>query len=158
MSRGPYAVGFLRRYMSKSRKEHQKTVKRVFRYLRGITYHAIFYQGRVGPNRVLDVHGFVDVDWVGDLDHRRYTSGYVFNPFGGSIIWMSKKQDVVAPSITEAKYMKTTHVSKEVVWLQRLSLEFGFKQQDTMIDCDSQSAIFLEKNAAYNSKTRNTDV
>ena len=41
--------------------------------------------------QVLDVHGFVDVDWSRDLDHRRSTSGYVFNLFGGAISWMSKK-------------------------------------------------------------------
>jgi hypothetical protein len=40
---------------------------------------------------VLDIHGFVDVDWVGDLDHRISTSGYVFNLFGGEISWMRKR-------------------------------------------------------------------
>ena len=56
---------------------------------------SICYQGRVGPDRVLDVHGFVDVDWSGDLDQRRSTSGYVFSLFGGAISWMSKKLAVV---------------------------------------------------------------
>ena len=42
-------------------------------------------------DRALDVHGFVDADWVGYLDHIRPTSGYVFNLFGGAISWMSKK-------------------------------------------------------------------
>ena len=64
---------------------------RVFRYLHGTTNHAICYQGRARPDRVLDVHGFVDADWAGDLDHRRSTSGYVFSLFGGAISWMSKK-------------------------------------------------------------------
>ena len=59
--------------------------------------------GIAGPDRVLDVHGFVDADWAGDLDHRRSTSGYVFNLFGGAISWMSKKQVVVALSTTKAK-------------------------------------------------------
>ena len=76
--------------MSKLGKEHWTVVKRVFRYLRGTTDHAICYQGRVGPDRVLDVHVFVDPEWVRDLDHRRYISGYVFNLFGGAIIWMRK--------------------------------------------------------------------
>jgi hypothetical protein len=42
-------------------------------------------------NRVVDIHGFVDADWVGDLDRRRSISGYVFNLFGGAISWMSKR-------------------------------------------------------------------
>jgi hypothetical protein len=49
---------------------------------------------------VLDIHGFVDAYWAGDLDHRRSTSGYVFNLFGGEISWMSKRQVVVALSTT----------------------------------------------------------
>ena len=37
-------------------------------------------------------------------------------------------------------------------------VDIGFKQQDVRIDCDSQSAIFLEKNPAYHSKTKHIDV
>ena len=77
-----HAVGFFSRYMSKLGKEHWTVVKRVFRYLRSTTDYAIFYQGRPGLDRVINVHGFVDADWDGDLDYRRYTSGYVFNLFG----------------------------------------------------------------------------
>ena len=61
----------------------------------------------------MDIHGFVDVDWAGDLDRRRSTSGYVFNLFGGAISWMSKRHDVVALSTIEVEYMETTHESKE---------------------------------------------
>ena len=71
---------------------------------------------------------------------------------------MSKKQDVVALSTTEAEYMVATHASKEVVWLQRLCSEIGFKHQAVRIDCDSQSAIFLAKNPIYHLKMNHFDV
>ena len=103
--------------MSKPRKEHSIVVKRVFRYLRGTTDHAICYQGRAGLDRVLDVRGFVDADWAGDLDQRRSTSGYVFSLLGGVISWMSKKNIVVALSTIEVQYMAATHASKEAIWL-----------------------------------------
>ena len=74
-----HAIGVLGRYMSKPRKENWTIIKRVFRYLCETIDHAICYQGRVGPDRVLDVDGFFDANWVGDMDHRRTTSGYVFN-------------------------------------------------------------------------------
>ena len=45
-----HAVGVLSRYMSKPGNEHWTAIKRVFRYLRGTTDHAICYQGRVGPD------------------------------------------------------------------------------------------------------------
>ena len=107
---------------------------------------------------MLDIRGFVDVDWAGDLDQRRSTSGYVFNLFGGAVSWMSKKQSVVALSTTEAKYMAATHASKEAVWLQRLCSSMGLVQGAIRIECDSQSAIFLAKNPAYHSKTKHIDV
>eukprot|EP00253_Pinus_taeda_P015538 PITA_15538 len=97
-------------------------------------------------------------DWAGDLDQRRSTSGYVFNLFGGGVIWMSKKQSVVALSTTEVEYMAATHASKEAVWLQRLCSSMGLVQGAIRIDCDSQSEIFLAKNPAYHSKTKHIDV
>jgi hypothetical protein len=153
-----HAVGVLSRYMSKPGKEHWTIVKRVFRYLRGTTSYGLCYQGRPGLDRVLDIHGFVDADWAGDLDHRRSTSGYVFNLFGGAISWMRKRQVVVALSTTEVEYMAATHASKEAVWLQRLCSGIGLVQQAVRLDCDSQSAIFLAKNPAYHSKTKHIDV
>ena len=66
---------------------------------------------------MLDIHGFVDADWAGDLDQRRSTSGYVFNLFGCAVSWMSKRQSIVALSTTEVEYMVATHASKEAVWL-----------------------------------------
>jgi hypothetical protein len=116
------------------------------------------YEGRPGLDRVVDIHGFVDEDWVGDLDRRRYTSGYVFDLFGGETSWMSKRQDVVALSTTEVEYMEATHASKEALWLQRLCSGIGLVQQVVRIECDSQSEIFLAKNPAYHSKTKHIDV
>eukprot|EP00253_Pinus_taeda_P004828 PITA_04828 len=101
----------------KPRKEHWIAVKRVFRYLRGTSDYGLCYQGRPGLDRVLDIRGFVDVEWDGYLDQRRSTSAYVFNLFGGAVSWMSKKQSVVALSTTKVEYMATTHASKEAVWL-----------------------------------------
>eukprot|EP00253_Pinus_taeda_P024640 PITA_24640 len=142
----------------KTGKEYWTAVKRVFRYLRGTSDYGLCYQGRPGLDRVLDIRGFVDADWAGDLDQRRSTSGYVFNLFGGAVSWMSKKQSVVALSTTEAEYMAATHASKEAVWLQRLCSSMGLVQGAIRIDCDSQSAIFLAKNPAYHSKTKHIDV
>jgi hypothetical protein len=92
------------------------------------------------------------------MDHRRYTSGGVFNLFGGEITWMRKRQSVVSLSTTKVEYMATTHARKEVVRLQILCLGIGLVQQSIRIDCDSQSEIFLAKNLPYHSKTKHIDV
>eukprot|EP00253_Pinus_taeda_P014898 PITA_14898 len=151
-------VGVLSKFMSKPGKEHWTTVKRVFKDLRGTCDYGLCYQARPGLDRVLDIRGFVDVDWVGDMDQRRSTNGYVFNLFGSAISWMSNKQSVVALSTTEAEYTVATHTSKEAVWLQRLCSSMGLVQGAMRIDCNKQSNIFLAKNPAYHSKTKHIDV
>jgi len=50
-----HAIRVLRRYVSKPWKEHWIVIKRVFRYLCGTTYYEIYYQGRLGPNHVIDI-------------------------------------------------------------------------------------------------------
>ena len=95
-----HAVGVLSRFMSKPGKEHCTIVRWVFRYLCGTSDYGLCYQRIPGLERTLDIHGFVDADWVGDVDQRISTSGYVFNLFGGAVSWMSKKQSAVALSTT----------------------------------------------------------
>jgi hypothetical protein len=63
-----HAVGVLSRYMSTPGKEHWIVVKRVFRYLCGTKEYVICYQGKPEDDSEVNVHGFVDVDWDGDLD------------------------------------------------------------------------------------------
>jgi hypothetical protein len=82
----------------------------------------------------------------------------VFNLFGGAISWMRKRQAVVALSTIEVEYMVASHASKEAIWLQILCSGIGFVQQAVRLDCDSRSAIFLEKNPTYHSKTKHIDV
>eukprot|EP00253_Pinus_taeda_P018787 PITA_18787 len=147
-----------RRFYVKTRKGSIGQYGAVFRYFHGTSDYSSCYQGRPGLDRVLDVCGFVDADWAGDLDQRRSTSGYVFNIFGGVVSWMSKKQSVVALSTIEAEYMVATHASKEAIWLQRLCSSMGLVQGAIRINCDSQSEIFLAKNPAYHSKTKHIDV
>ena len=124
-----HLVGVLSRFMSKPGKEHWKKMKRVFRYLRGTRNYGLCYQERPRLDRVLDIHGFIDVDWARDLDQIISKIGSVFNLFGDAVSWMSKRQSIVALSTTNVEYMVATHARKEVVWLQRMCSSMGLVQQ-----------------------------
>eukprot|EP00253_Pinus_taeda_P021514 PITA_21514 len=93
-----------------------------------------------------------------DLDKRRSTSGYVFTLVGGAISWMSKLQNIVALSTTEAEYIAASHACKEAVWLKGLLGEFGRLHDNIRLLCDSQSAIHLAKNPAYHSKSKHIPI
>jgi len=148
-----HAVGVVSRYMANPGKEHWSAVKWVLRYLRGTSSYCITY------NKSSEfVCGYVDSDFAGDLDKRRSTSGYVFTLAGGAISWMSKLQNIVALSTTEAEYIAASHACKEAVWLKGLLGEFGRLQDNIKLLCDSQSAIHLAKNPAYHSKSKHIPI
>jgi len=143
-----HAVGVLRRFMSKPGKEHWRTVKQVFGYFRGTSDYGLCYQGRPGLDRVLDIHGFVDADWAGGLDQRRYTSGYVFNLFVGVVSWMSKKQSIVALSTIEEEYMAGTHESNEAVWFERLCSSMGVVKVNPL--CGQRRSLLAQVGSSNN--------
>ena len=65
-------------------------MKWALRYLRGTSDYCITFN-----NNYDYVCSFVYSYFVGDLDKRRCTSGYVFTLAGGAISWMSKLQDTI---------------------------------------------------------------
>ena len=54
-------------------------------YLCGIADNAICYGGEPVDNKEFNVHGFVESDQGGDIDHKQSTSRYVFKTFSGEI-------------------------------------------------------------------------
>ena len=62
-----HAVGVLSRYMATLAKEHWNIIKKVFIYLCGMTYFAIFYHENYAE---AIFHGFIDSDWAGDINKR----------------------------------------------------------------------------------------
>ena len=75
-----YAVGVVSRYMSNPGKKHWEAVKGVMRYLNGTKKLCICF-----GKKEACVLGYTDADYVGDMDKRRSTSGYVFIFIGGVV-------------------------------------------------------------------------
>ena len=46
---------------------------------------------RLGGNDC-PLEGYEDADYAGDLDARASTTGFVFQVYGGAVVWGSKKQ------------------------------------------------------------------
>jgi hypothetical protein len=145
-----HAMGVVSRCMNNPGKEHWKALKWILRYLRGTATHALCFGGSD-----IFLQGCVDLDMAGDKDSRRRTTGYVFTIGGIAVSWISKLQKVVAISTIEAEYVVATKASKEMIWLQRFMEELGKKQENSRLYYDSQSAIHLEKNLVFHSKTKN---
>ena len=67
------AVGAVSRYMANPGGEHWIVVKRILRYIRGTSDVALCYRGSE-----FTISGYADSDFVGDLNKRKSTTGYVF--------------------------------------------------------------------------------
>ena len=58
---------------------------------------------KIGNGEAQVTQGYVDADYAGDLDQRRYTMGYVFTVAECVISWKVELQDIVAISTIEAQ-------------------------------------------------------
>ncbi|KAJ0865267.1 putative RNA-directed DNA polymerase [Helianthus annuus] len=98
-------------------------------------------------------------DWAGSSEDMRSLSTYAFSTGTGAISWMSKKQDVVALSTTEAEYIAAAAGACQAVWLRKMLKELKHEQMEaTPICCDNRSAIFLTKNQAFHSRTKHINI
>ena len=95
---------------------------------------------------------------AGNKDNGRRTIGYAFIVGGTIVIWISKLQQAVALSTTEAEYVAAIEASKEMIWLQRFMEELGKKRENSRLYSDSQSAIHLAKNFTFHSKTKHIQI
>jgi hypothetical protein len=150
-----HVVSVVSKYMANPGKQHWDAVNWIFIYLKGTTDYDITF---VRQKSDLSVVGYVDADYVGDLDDRRSTTGYVFTLTGGPICWKSMIQSTVAMSTTEAEYMAVAEAAKEALWLTGLVRELGIQQVGVPLYCDSQIAIYLAKNQVYHARTKHIDV
>ncbi|KAH9763595.1 hypothetical protein KPL70_001222 [Citrus sinensis] len=71
-----FAVSVISRFLSYYNKTHWGAVKWIMRYHRGSSTYGLLY-GK-SRNGVSEIVGYVDSDFVGDLDKRKSISGYMF--------------------------------------------------------------------------------
>ena len=90
----------------------------------------------------------------GDKDNMRRTTWYVFTLGGTTVSWISKLQQVVSLSTTEAEYVDATEASKQMIWLHSFMEELGKKKENSRLYNDIQSSIHLAKNSNFHYNTK----
>ncbi|CAL2271851.1 unnamed protein product [Prunus armeniaca] len=107
----------------------------------------------------LNIDGYSDADWAGNVTDRKSTSGY-FTFVGGNLVtWRSKKQNVVALSSAEAEFRGMTKGICELIWLRKLLTKLGYKPTSTMnLFCDNKAAIAIAQNPVQHDCTKHVEV
>ncbi|MCH94322.1 copia-type polyprotein [Trifolium medium] len=101
-----YSVCLIARFMERSTEMHVAAVKRILRYLKGTIGCGIMYRSVSDGN--MQLIGWSDSDYAGDVDDMKSTSGFVFMLGTGAISWSSQKQPIMTLSTTEAGYVAST--------------------------------------------------
>ena len=110
-------------------------------------------------NGHLNVAGYTDADWAGNITDWKSTSGY-FTLVGGNLVtWRSKKQKVVALSSTEAEFRGMVKGICELLWLKKLLAEIGVAPSSEMnLFCDNKAAIAISHNSVQHDRTKHVEV
>lgn len=77
----------------------------------------------------------------------------------GAITWMSKRQEVIALSTTEAEYVAVSAAACQCLWLRKLMEDCDLKTEGaTIIWCDNKSTIAIAKNLLHHGRTKHIDI
>ena len=111
------------RFMNDPTIEHFNADKRVLRFLQHTKSLRLFFPSISNSTLV----GKTDVDWSGDVNDRRSTTGYYFNlgDSGGSVSWQVKKHSRVSLSSCEAENQSLAAAVQEAIFLPGLLKELG---------------------------------
>ncbi|BBN68699.1 ABC-2 type transporter family protein [Prunus dulcis] len=150
-----YAVSVVSQFMHSPSEDHMNAVLQILRYLKSAPGKGLMFS----KHGHLNIDGYSDADWAGNVTDRKSTSGY-FTFVGGNLVtWRSKKQNVVALSSAEAEFRGMTKGICELLWLRKLLTELGYKPISTMnLFCDNKAAIAIAQNPVQHDRTKHVEV
>jgi Reverse transcriptase (RNA-dependent DNA polymerase)/gag-polypeptide of LTR copia-type/Integrase core domain/GAG-pre-integrase domain len=161
-----YAINKCARYMSNPNYSHFKALDRIWKYLNKYPNYGTYYNCNIDK---LELIGYTDADWGGDITSRKSTSGYIYFINNNIISWNSTLQKTTALSSCEAEYMAYKDAIKEVIYLSNLKSYFDIfnnnynntNNTNTNIPylfSDSESAIKLANNPEFHKRSKHIDI
>jgi hypothetical protein len=152
-----FACSELNKFVQYPQPTHMLEAQHVLHYLLdtydlGIRYH----RNALNPDQLW---GWVDTDWVDDIETRRSHTGYVLMLNGGPNSWKSHRQDSVVLSTSEAEYMDVSLCGQEVVYIRAILCDFGVQQnQPTLVYEDNLAYIDMSVNPVCLKHSRHIDI
>ena len=140
-----FVTGLLGRYQDNPGIEHWNLVKKALRYVQGTTGLMLTYR----KSDYLEIKGYSDADFAGDIDDRKSTSGYVFTLVGGAISRRSSKQTITASSTMYAEFIASHVATGQVMWLKKFIPDLRVVDcivRPLKLYCDNQLVVFYTHN------------
>ncbi|XP_070008128.1 secreted RxLR effector protein 161-like [Nicotiana sylvestris] len=149
-----FNVGLCAKFQSNPKESHLKAAKRIMRYLKGTQDVVLYYPSSDSFNLI----GYTDTDYASYLVDRKSTSGMAH--FLGSCVisWGTRKQNSVALSIAETKYVAAASCCAQLLWIKRQLENFGVLTESVTLLCDNTSALNMATNLVQHKRTKHIDV
>jgi hypothetical protein len=106
----------------------------------------------------LKVREYCDASFQMDRDDSKSQSSWVFTLNGGGVTWKSSKQDTVAISTCESKYIAASEASKEATWIRNFTGDLGVvpnNEDPIEIFSDPKGAVILTKEPGNHGRSQN---
>ncbi|RDY09361.1 GDSL esterase/lipase, partial [Mucuna pruriens] len=98
-------------------------------------------------------------DWCGDKSDRKSTVGYIFFYGGAPISWSFTKEPVIALSSCKAKYIATSKIACQAVWLDALMKEVQVKNSNKVkLLVDNKSVIDLARHSSSHGRRKHIEI
>lgn len=150
------SVNYYSQFQSCPTEEHWTHLKRLLRYIKGTVDLGLEYRG---DDKAEVIAAYCDADWANSIIDRRSVTGYVFRVFGCVTTWLTRKQQTVSLSSTEAELVALSTAVCEGVWLIRLLEEIGYKLSAPVTYFeDNQSTIRVVNDPKDHGRLKHVDV
>ncbi|XP_055645444.1 uncharacterized protein LOC129781970 [Toxorhynchites rutilus septentrionalis] len=150
------AVSHFSQFQCNPSQEHLSHAKRILHFLKGTTQRGLVYKRVETAKQII---GFADANWATDSSDRHSVSGYVFQIYGATTSWSTRKQRTIALSSTESECSALVDCICESMWICKLFKELNILDKDAVIIFeDNQSAIAIAESEAPSKKLKHTDV
>jgi len=109
----------------------------------------------------LEVIGYLDSDYAGCVDSRKYTFEYVYLLVGEAISWKSAKQSLIATSTMEAEFVGCFVATVHALWLRNFVSRLGIVDsiaRPLRIYYDNSAVVFFSKNDKYSKGAKHMDL
>jgi hypothetical protein len=149
-----FSVCMCARFQASPKETHLIAVKRILRYLKHTPSIGLWYP----KGALFELIGYSDSDYARCKVDRKSTSGGC-HLLGRSLVsWSSKKQNSVALSTAEAKYIAAGACCAQILYMKQTLLDYGVVLEKIPLLCDNESVVKLANNPVQHSRTKHIDI
>ncbi|MBW0487390.1 hypothetical protein O181_027105 [Austropuccinia psidii MF-1] len=132
-------------------------IKHLMRYIRAPLNFSLTFTKQTST-KIYTLEKRAKANYANDRTDRKSISGILTSVYGNPISWLSKKQTVVAQSISKPEFIAMNICTKQLCWMSFLLMEMGIEDSKPILFNDNCGATTIAKQAALNANTKNIEV